>query len=89
MEYPCAFIQWYSSIGDEPCDKTGMWVVQRDSALPTEVIHIDSILRSVHLLSRAGHAFLPFKIQPHDALDAFQSFYVNKYADHHANEILQ
>jgi hypothetical protein len=43
-DYPCAFIQWFSPIGDQPCEKTGMWIVQPDTPHPTSIIHIDSIL---------------------------------------------
>ena len=28
--YPCAFVQWFLPVGDEPCETTGMWVVKPD-----------------------------------------------------------
>ena len=87
-QYPCAFVQWFSHIGDQPCDKTGMWRVEPDSVLPNAIIHLDTILRGVHLIGIAGNAFLPKDLQYHESLDAFLSFYVNKFADHHAHEIL-
>jgi hypothetical protein len=54
-----------------------------------EVIHLDSILCGAHLIGVSGSQFLPsdplfiFSI----SLDAFKTFYVNKYVDHHAHEI--
>ena len=91
--YPCALVHWFSKVGDAPDDETTMWMVEPDY-LPgkkpsLEVIHLDSILRSAHLIGVAGHNFLPShpKIDFLMALDSFRSFYVNKFADHHAHEI--
>jgi hypothetical protein len=52
------------------------------------VIHIDTILRSAHLIGvPAGSQRLPKTFTHHDTLYAFRLFYVNTYADHHAHEI--
>ena len=30
IRYPCAFVQWFTPVGDEPCRDTGMWMVKPD-----------------------------------------------------------
>ena len=91
--YLCTLIHWFSTVGDAPDDESTMWIVEPDY-LPgnkpfLEVVHLDSILRSAHLIGAAGHEFLPsrLKLDFLMALDLFKSFYVNKFADHHAHEI--
>ncbi|KAJ7571816.1 hypothetical protein C8J56DRAFT_1009909 [Mycena floridula] len=85
--YPCAMVRWYSVIGEGPDDKTGLWIVKPDRGDDgLDVIHCDAILRGAHLIGRAGSSFIP-RLNFTDSLDAFQLFYVNKYADHHAHEI--
>lgn len=90
-EYSCALVQWFSTYGDAPCEDTGMWRVTPDyderGQRMSSVIHIDSILRSAHLIGVAGTDRLPEAFTYHDSLNAFRLFYVNKYADHHAHEI--
>ncbi|KAG1782102.1 hypothetical protein EV702DRAFT_1177148 [Suillus placidus] len=73
--YECAIVHWFDVIGDAPDEDTGMWVVQPsfDGHSPNIlVIHIDAIYRTAHLLP---------------IYDKFRTFYVNKFADHHAFEI--
>ncbi|THV00701.1 hypothetical protein K435DRAFT_818222 [Dendrothele bispora CBS 962.96] len=72
--YPCALVQWYKTYGSCP-----------DSL---SVIHVDSIYRGVHLLPVFGDKPLPQKFNYRYTLDCFSTFYVNRFADHHANEIL-
>ena len=94
IHYPCALVHWFLTNGDTPDDETGMWVVQPDYLAHwkcfLEVIHLDTILRSAHLIGVLGADFLPSypKIDSTMSLDSFKSFYVNKYADHHAHEIV-
>ncbi|KAI5998886.1 hypothetical protein EDC04DRAFT_2872130 [Pisolithus marmoratus] len=72
-------------------EDTGMWVVkpsftanhQRNLA----VIHIDTIFRAAHLIPVYGTSDIPRKIHPNVSYDIFRSFYVNRFADHHAFEI--
>jgi len=89
--YPCALVEWFLVVGDQPDDLTGLWVVEPDvdesGRRATSVIHLDSIVRAAHLLPVFGEGFIPVDFDFSYSLDAFQSFYVNKYADHHANEI--
>ncbi|KAF7299911.1 hypothetical protein HMN09_00998700 [Mycena chlorophos] len=98
VQYPCALVHWFSAHGDGPCPDTGMWIVKPDwvrGSRRTEpelaVVHLDAMLRAVHLIGVAGKEFLPSDAKDldySDSLDAFEAFYVNKYADYHAHEIL-
>ncbi|KAI9433539.1 hypothetical protein H4582DRAFT_2112842 [Lactarius indigo] len=89
--YPCAFVQWFSTYGNSPCEDTGLWRVKPEfdsrGRRMCSVIHVDMILRLAHLIGAAGAQKLPRTFTHHDSLYAFQLFYVNKYADHHAHEI--
>jgi hypothetical protein len=38
-------------------------------------------------MGHAGNAQIPRNFTCHNSLDAFASFFVNKYIDHHAHEI--
>ena len=85
--YPCALIQWFSRIGNEPDEDTGMWIVQLDfhgdCAPYMAFIHLDSIVWAAHLIGVCGE-HLPVGLTHDQSLDSFQSFYVNKFIDHHA-----
>jgi len=89
--YPCAIVQWYSRCGDEPDEDTGMWIVEpdvcEDGKSITDIIHLDTIVRSSHLIAVYGNKPLPKGIPLCYTLDLFHSYYVNKYIDHHAFEI--
>lgn len=91
VHYPCAFVEWFAPIGNEPDELTGMWVVEPelDNAGQREcsVIHLDTIVRSTHLIGSYGSSSLPRSFHHSQSLDAFRAYYVNKYIDHHAHEI--
>jgi hypothetical protein len=91
ITYPCALVTWFSLLDEEPDEDTGMWMVQPevnpDDTPVTTMIHLDCIFRAAHLLPIHGNASVPTTISPHNSLNAFSAFYVNKYADHHAFEI--
>ncbi|KAL1740672.1 hypothetical protein HDZ31DRAFT_47033 [Schizophyllum fasciatum] len=90
--YPCALIHWHIPNSDSPDPETGMWVVNPeylgDGRPALEVVHLESIARGVHLIGRYGRAFLPDDFHYTYSLDAFQSFYINHYSDHHMHEFL-
>jgi hypothetical protein len=48
QDIPCALIQWFAAVGDQPCNLTGMWMVEpeydSDMQRAMSVIHLDSIL---------------------------------------------
>jgi hypothetical protein len=89
--YQCALVHWFSRVDDEPDDKTGMWIVEpefyNDGTPVEEIIHVDCIIRAAHLIGVYGEAFVHRHLTLHDSLDAFESYFVNKYIDHHAFEI--
>jgi hypothetical protein len=90
-KFSCALINWF--IHDEEPDRdTGMWTVQleRDRrGQPTiEVIDIDTIARGAHLLPVYGSSRVPDDFSHHDALDSYNSFFVNHFIDHHAHEFI-
>ncbi|CDO72719.1 hypothetical protein BN946_scf184990.g2 [Trametes cinnabarina] len=89
--YPCVLVSWYSEVGDQPDADTGMWMVTPDvdeaSQPVLDVIHLDTVVRGAHLIGAAGDDIIPHGVGPSHTLDVFRTFYVNKYADHHAHEI--
>jgi hypothetical protein len=90
--YPCALVQWFVPIQDQPCNDSGMWMVKPEFHLQTgkrerSVIHLDSVLRGAHLMPIYGNDFLPRDFHFADTLHAFQAYFVNKFIDHHAFEI--
>jgi len=90
--YPCALIQWFSVIGDEPDGETGYWVVEPDiyeNGQPhLAIVHLDSIYRAAHVVpAYRSSDFVKRSLTMHDTLDEFKVFYVNKFVDHHAFEI--
>lgn len=90
VTYPCALVHWFSPVGDHPDADTGMWIVKPDQSQRKpvrQVIHLNSIVRAAHLIGVYGQYRVPRALRFEHSLDAFQSFYVNKYIDHHAFEI--
>lgn len=92
--YPCALVEWFTIHRDQPCEDTGMWIVEPEFDTQTHgrlmsVIHLDTIMRNAHLLPVYGSAFVPLAhfLDFTDSLDAFTAFYINKYASHHSHEI--
>lgn len=90
--YPSALVHWFSHIGNAPDPVTGMWRVRpdydREGNAVCAVISLDSIFRAAHLIGVCGSQHIPRHDFDHTkSLDSFKSFYVNKYADHHAHEI--
>jgi len=93
--YPCALVEWFKNYGASPDKETGMWRVRphmvgsgRSSQRLVTVVHLDSFLRGVHLLPVFGNRFLPTDFHFSYSLDVFEAFYVNKYSDHRAHEII-
>jgi hypothetical protein len=68
-----------------------MWIATPDLDAENEpvlgVIHVDCILRACHLLPVYGPNFVPPWVNFTNVLDSYPAFYVNKFIDHHANEI--
>lgn len=51
------------------------------------VLHLDTFLQGAHLMPAFDKRPLPRDFHYTYTLDAFRAFYVNKYIDHHANEV--
>lgn len=83
--YPCALVQWFSRIGDEADEDTGMWIIKPDPTL--SVVHLDTILRAAHLIGVYGTQLMPKNLSHSQSLDIFRAYYVNKYIDHQSFEI--
>ena len=89
--YPCALVKWFDVIGEEPCQSTGMWMVEpefdENNKRVVSVIHLDSIMRPAHLIGIYGKDHLPHDFSHSDSLSAFAAFYVNKFSDYHAFQL--
>ncbi len=59
-----------------------------DGIREVSVIHLNSLIRLAHLLAVFGDECLPTDFHFSYTLDAFWAFYVNHFADHHANELI-
>ena len=89
LQYPCTLVEWLKKVGDSPDPKTSMWIMKLEYCQwwqVISVIHIDSPM--THLLPVIGYRPIPHRFHFSHSMDTFEAFYVNKYADHHANEIL-
>ncbi|KAI6139557.1 hypothetical protein BKA82DRAFT_143902 [Pisolithus tinctorius] len=91
-QYHCAIVHWFDHIGDVPDEVTRMWMVHPSFAWGEQpniaVIHIDAIFCAAHLILIYNRNFVSPAIGPHNCYDLFHHFYVNKFIDHHAFEIM-
>jgi hypothetical protein len=89
--YPCALICWYSRVTDKPDEDTGMWVVEPESNADGSpwmaIVHLDTLVCGAHLIGVYGDKYVPKKLTFNDSLNAFHTYYVNKFIDNHAFEI--
>lgn len=91
--FTSALVQWFSIVGTIPDDETGLWMVQpdfHDDERPyLGIIPLESIFRAAHLIPvYRTSEFVSRSLTMHDTLDEFKLFYVNKFVDHHAFEII-
>lgn len=89
--YECALVEWYELIADERDHVMNMWVVKPEliGHQPViDIISVDTIVRSCHLIPDFGHTQLPTDFHFSHTLDAFQQYFVNVYADYHTHELL-
>ncbi|KAH7918492.1 hypothetical protein BV22DRAFT_1186404 [Leucogyrophana mollusca] len=89
--HPCAVVRWFDKVGDTADEDTGAWIarpgIHEDGSRNIAVIYIDTTYRAAHLIPIYGPEFVPDDIKFYQSYDVFRTFYVNKYADHHAFEI--
>jgi hypothetical protein len=87
----CALVSWFVPASHERDPDTGMWTVKPERTRnhqPVQVIPLKSIARGAHLLPKYGVGMLPDDITHVNSLDAFQTYFVNPYIDHHCHEFL-
>ncbi|KAG1889653.1 uncharacterized protein F5891DRAFT_965363 [Suillus fuscotomentosus] len=91
VTYPCALVHLFDKVDDCPNEDTGMWIVRpsvhNDGTPNLAVIHINTVYHAAHLIPVYSPDFIPSDMKYFHSYDIFRSFYVNKYADHHAFEI--
>ncbi|KAF8834044.1 hypothetical protein BDN67DRAFT_915727 [Paxillus ammoniavirescens] len=92
ITYPCVLVDRFARVGRIPDPVTGLWKVRpdrdRSGRQVQSVEHLDAIYCGAHLILVFGDGFLPPNFHFSYSLDVFDMYYVNKYADHHANEIV-
>ena len=85
-------MNWFLQVGDEVNEDTWLWVVEQEfdetGAPLAGIIHLGCIFQAAHLLGVCGETFIPKALTGDNFLDFFNSFYVNKYVDHQAFEIV-
>ncbi|KAF9061853.1 hypothetical protein BDP27DRAFT_1484790 [Rhodocollybia butyracea] len=93
--YPCALLHWYNTHGHSRDPKTGMWRVKpafhdsRKQRPCLAVVHLNTLIHGVHLIPVYGPQAVPANgLKYYHSLDVFTAFYVSKYADYHASEII-
>ena len=91
-DYSCTLVNWFVHDTDAPDDDTGLWEVRLECNSfrqpVVDVIHVDTIVRGVHLLPIYGTSHVPERFSHFKALDAYKSFFMNHYIDHHAHELI-
>lgn len=89
---PTALVEPFSYKNDSPDEDTGMWVLERNlrhgGSRDLHFIPLHMIVRACHLLPVYGNKPVPLGLLPENCLNIFKTFYLSKYADHHAFEIL-
>lgn len=91
IRYPCALVEWFLPTGGAPDPVTGMWIVKPEKVRGKRtvgLVHLDCIVRACHLIGIYGKSRIPHDFHFSYSLDAFQAFYVNRYADYHAHECI-
>ncbi|EIW77696.1 hypothetical protein CONPUDRAFT_108937 [Coniophora puteana RWD-64-598 SS2] len=91
-EFECAVVHWYEYYSDERDEDTGMFIVRPmytpSKARHLAVIHVDTMVRAAHLVPVYGKDFVSEGLSHYESYDTFDAFYLNRYIDHHAFELL-
>jgi hypothetical protein len=89
---PTALVRWFTFDGESPDEDTGMWIVKPqyspNGSASIGFISMERIVRACHLIPVYGTRKVPPRMDPHKSLASYKSYYLNKYIDHHAFEIL-
>ena len=91
--FKCALIHEFCKSFTDPDPDNGLWIFEPDydhnGYRIMSIVHVDSIIRAGHLLPVFKDvAVIPREIDFTNTLDVFKAFYLNKYIDYHAFEIL-
>ena len=97
--HECAAVHWFWRTADTPDEDTGMWVVSPGRHIDPEVdenehmafisvINVSSIIRAAHLHGVNTNLEVEEKMHAYESLDTYRMFFVNKYIDHHAFDLL-
>ncbi|KZT27766.1 hypothetical protein NEOLEDRAFT_1060095 [Neolentinus lepideus HHB14362 ss-1] len=87
--YECALVHWFEWTSEQPDEDTGMWIVSHSIGKDAlSIVPVQRIIRAAHLIPLFGRDKVDAHISNVNSLDEYHFFYVNKYADHHAFEML-
>ncbi|KIK82350.1 hypothetical protein PAXRUDRAFT_153894, partial [Paxillus rubicundulus Ve08.2h10] len=90
-QYPCAVAHWFVW-SEEPDEYTGMWIIfpgfNAGHHPDILIIHVNTIYCTAHLIPVYGTQAIPPEIHTHHSYNFFGAVYVNRFADHHAFEIM-
>jgi hypothetical protein len=91
--FECALVYKFCKSFTGPDPDNGLWIFEPDHNIDgyriMSVVHADSIIHAAHLLPIfKDDTPIPREINFTNTLDVFKAFYLNKYIDYHAFEIL-
>ncbi|KAG6328870.1 hypothetical protein ID866_10219 [Astraeus odoratus] len=91
-EHVCTFVEWFLPVDEEPDEETGMWIVAPEfnpwGSRVWSVIALNIILCGAHLIGVYGDRFLCSDSHYSQSLDSFDTYYVNKFIDHHTHALV-
>lgn len=95
VDYHCALVHWFVPVGESVHDETGQWVVKpefigtgHNRCENLAVVHVDCIARGALLSPVYGSGYIPDDLHFSASLDAFRTYFVNNFADHHMHEFV-
>ena len=95
IDYHCTLVHWFIPVGKLVHDETGQWVVKpefigtgQNRRVNLAVVHVDCIARGTLLSPVFGSGYIPDDLHFCASLDAFHTFFVNNFADHHMHEFI-
>ena len=90
--YACAIVRWFDKVRNGPDENTSMWKVcpaaLANCSLHITIIHVEKIYHAAHLIPIYGNWPIPQDITPLTSYNTFHLFYINKYVNHHAFEMV-
>lgn len=90
ITHSCAYVEWFTPQEHALDPVTGMWKVTPEvvgGRRAVGVIDINTIVRACHLQPVHDNSKMPYGFHFCDTLDAFHTYYVNKYIDYHTHEM--